>query len=88
MHFAYEDRTFYWYVQLIGPADQSDKYRFEIDIQDNNGGNCRLYFREKCGMLTEKEKLTEINCHAFLHYDQVKYLVSSQVTFEIRVLEL
>lgn len=87
MHFAYEDRTFYWYVQLIGPAEQVHKYKFDVDIQDNSGANCRYYFKGKCGALTAKEDLEKLETSAFLEYDQIRSLIHSQLTFEIRILE-
>lgn len=87
MHFAYEDRTFYWHVQLIGPAEQSEKYNFEIDIQDNCGANCRFYFKEKCGRLTTKEDFLKLDNPIFLQYEQINYLINSQLTFEVRVVE-
>lgn len=87
MHFAYEDRTLYWYVQLIGPAEEHDKYLFEVDVQDNTGGNRRIYFKERCSVLTSKDALKDLETSAHLEYDQVRRLVNSQLTFEVRVLE-
>lgn len=90
MHFAYDDGNFYWYVQLFGPAEESKKYRFEIDIRDNNGGNCRIYMIGRCGVLTLKSKLRDLdmstNC-IFLQYDQVKHLLTSHINFDIRIVE-
>lgn len=89
MHFVYEDRTLYWYVQFIGPAEESDKYMFEVDIQDTAGGKGRFYFKDKCGSLKPKEELERLENHpAYLCYDQIRNLISSQLSFEIRVIEV
>lgn len=87
MHFSYEDQNLYWTVQLIGPAEESSKYMYEVDIQDNTGGNRRIYFRERCGALTAKKDFETLDINSFLQYDQVSSLINSQLTFEIRVVE-
>lgn len=87
MHFAYEDRILYWYVQFIGPSEEAEKFMFEVDVQDNTGGNRRIYFKDRCGELTTKDELKDLDNTSHLEYDQVKRLINSQLMFEVRVLE-
>lgn len=88
MHFAYKNQIFYWHVQLIADVgEECEKYRFEVDIQDNTLSNCKFYLKGKCGQLTSKAQLQNLATFTFLNYKQIYNLINTHLTFDIRIVK-
>lgn len=52
--FKYEQHTFYWSMQLVGPAEDAAKYMFELDFVDNSNSKQRLFIRHNCSTLVNE----------------------------------
>ncbi|KAJ8955778.1 hypothetical protein NQ314_006845 [Rhamnusium bicolor] len=88
LHFLYRYHTFYWAMQLIGPADESTKYKFEIDIIDNSGKNHRAYFRTSCSPLSDDaDAFSDGKSYIYLHLDQIRTMFTNDLCYRVRILQ-
>ncbi|XP_044258658.1 uncharacterized protein LOC123007426 [Tribolium madens] len=88
LHYRYYRQRFYWAMQLIGPPEEANKYKFEIDICDNNNNNRKLFLRNFCSNLKEKNDcFTDADQYVFLALDQIRSFLSEMLTFRVRIVK-
>lgn len=88
LHYKYQEREFFWAMQLIGPAEESGKYKFEIDILDNSGRNQRVYFKSICSPLSNKnDAFNEDKYYIYIHYSQIQSMITQDFTYRVRILQ-
>ncbi|KAG5870813.1 hypothetical protein JTB14_004639 [Gonioctena quinquepunctata] len=89
LHYFFNTETFYWAMQLVGPAEDNINYRFEIDIIDTTGNNNRAYLKSTCGTLTNKsDAFLEENSHIFWKYEQIKHLIGTELSYRVRIMQI
>nr|XP_023014553.1 uncharacterized protein LOC111504271 [Leptinotarsa decemlineata]XP_023014554.1 uncharacterized protein LOC111504271 [Leptinotarsa decemlineata] len=87
LHYMFNGDNLFWAMQLIGPPEESSKYKFELDVADNTGNNGRAYFKAPCGPLTERcDAFLEDSPHIFWAYDQIKQLIGSELCYRVRIM--
>ena len=88
LHYRFSQNCFYWSMQLIGPPDEARKYRFEIDVLDNTNSNQKIFLRNFCAPLTDKnETFNEDSPHVFLKLEQIQPLLTDQLNYFIRIIK-
>ncbi|KAJ3654572.1 hypothetical protein Zmor_013750 [Zophobas morio] len=88
LHYRFSKNGFYWAMQLIGPPDEARKYRFEIDVLDNTNSNQKIFLRNFCAPLTDKdETFNEDSPHVFLKLEQIQPLLTDQLNYFIRIIK-
>ncbi|CAH1131171.1 unnamed protein product [Ceutorhynchus assimilis] len=86
--FKYENRKFYWELQLIGPVEEAKKFMLDIDIIDNSGKNLRQYARSLCGPITTKAQcFTKKGNYIIVLHDQISEFINETLSYTVRVVE-
>ncbi|XP_060523897.1 uncharacterized protein LOC132700534 [Cylas formicarius] len=84
--FAYREEVFKWVLQLVGPAEESKNYKYEIDIIDNTQNNLKSCVRALCRPYTKHEKCFDGSGNVEFLNKQISNYITDTLSFRIRVL--
>ncbi|XP_066150682.1 uncharacterized protein [Euwallacea fornicatus] len=86
--FEYRNNEFYWALQLIGPAEECKKFRFELDIIDNSDKKLRQYARGLCVPVTKvAEHFTKKGSYIKFSRDQIDDFIDENLSYRVRVVK-
>lgn len=86
LHYRYQNATFSWAMQLIGPPDESSNYWFEIDIIDNVSIKKRMLMRSVCSPFSDKQDaFSQDDRYIFLKLDQVRSFINENLSYRVRI---
>lgn len=84
--YKYENRCFYWAVQLIGPFNEARKFFFMLDIIDNKNLNQRFFMKRYCTPLTPKcDAFVEKENYVKIPLDLIECMIDNSLTYRVHI---